>query len=262
MQDFIREESETLRLNKALSVAGFCSRRKADELIKQGKIEINEKLVTEPGIKVAPSTDKVKVQGKKVNIFTPAEKDYTYILLNKPIQVISSSQDPQGRETVLDILPAALRQQKLVPVGRLDYMSEGLLLLSNDGEFINKVTHPGFEIPKKYLVRIKGEVDNKKTGQLQNGMTLQDGEKLAPVEVRKLKKEKNNTFLLELVLHQGKNRQIRRMCRDLDLTILKLQRTKQGPIELAWLRPGEFRYLREKEVNELKLLAKKNINAR
>ena len=249
--------SNTLRLNKALSVAGFCSRRKADELIKQGKIEINGDLVTEPGIKVDPHSDKVEVQGKKVDIFTPAEVDYTYILLNKPIQVISSTQDPQGRETVLDILPTALKSKKLVPAGRLDYMSEGLLLLSNDGDFINKITHPGFEIPKKYLLRIKEEVDNKKIEQLENGMTLRDGEKLAPVQVDMLKKEKSGSSLLELVLHQGKNRQIRRMCLDLDLTILKLQRTQQGPIELASLRPGEFRYLTEKEVNELKHLAKK-----
>lgn len=262
MQESINETSRTLRLNKALSAIGFCSRRKADELIKQGKIKINGKLVTEPGIKVDPESDKVQVQGKKVDIFTPAEMDYTYILLNKPIQVICSTHDPQGRETVLDILPESLRKKKLVPAGRLDYMSEGLLLLSNDGDFINKITHPGFETPKKYLVRIKGDVDNEKVKELENGMTLHDGERLAPVEVDKIKKEKTNTFLMQLILHQGKNRQIRRMCRDLNLTILKLQRTKQGPIELTSLRPGEFRYLTDKEVNELKQLAKKNINSR
>ena len=257
MQESINETSQEMRLNKALSVAGFCSRRKADELIKQGKVEINGELITEPGIKVDPKNDRVEIQGKQVDIFSPTQRDYTYILLNKPIQVISSTHDPEGRETILDILPDSLAKQKLVPAGRLDYMSEGLLMLSNDGDFINKITHPGYEIPKKYLVRIRGEVDKDKIREIENGMTLQDGEKLAPVGIEKVSREKGKTFLLELFLHQGKNRQIRRMCRDLDLTVLKLQRTRQGPIELDSLPPGKFRYLTNQEINELKQIRKK-----
>ncbi len=236
-----------MRLNKFLSHAGVCSRRKADEFIKQGRVKINSCVVKELGTKVDPFKDKIEVDGK---LITPYIK-FVYIALNKPTRVISSVFDPQGRRTVIDLVPKTFRNKAIVPVGRLDFMSEGLILLTNDKELIHKLTHPRHHIPKIYMVSVKGDVTEDKLDIMRKGMVLRDSTKLAPVKV-KIKNRKGREFLLEMVLVQGINRQIRRMCHDLDLSILKLERISIGPISLGELKPGSYRHLSNREIKALK----------
>lgn len=236
----------TIRLNKALAHAGYCSRRAADELIAAGKVQVNGKQA-EAGQQVS-LTDQIKVEGKpvKLNINEP----YRYIMLHKPVHVVSTAKDPQNRQTVLDILPENLRYSRVYPVGRLDYFSEGLLLLTDDGELTFRLTHPGWHIPRVYEVKVRGVVEEAKLQTMRAGMTLQEGEKLAPVEVEVEAVERGDS-VLKLILHQGINRQIRRMCRDLDLTILYLRRVEIGPLKLGALPLGEARRLTEQEINLL-----------
>ena len=241
----------SLRLNKALASAGVCSRRAADELIAAGKVLVNN-LPASPGQQVIPHLDQITVNGTPV-LFDDEGEAHTYILLHKPIQVVCTAKDPQGRETVLDILPSQWRSTRIYPVGRLDYFSEGLLLLTDDGELTFRLTHPGWHMPRVYEVKVRGEVTEAKLARMRAGMTLQEGETLAPIEVEiKLRegREGEDTILL-LTLHQGINRQIRRMCRDLDLTILYLRRIKMGPLNLGSLGKGLARILSEEEVAEL-----------
>lgn len=233
-------------------MAGYCSRRKADQFILQGTVQVNKTYVSKPGTKIHPDRDRIKIMGKEIFIPAPEKTQYTYLALNKPRYVISSRYDPQGRKTVLDLLPQKLSEQKVVPAGRLDFMSEGLLLLSNDGDFINYITHPSFSITKTYRVRVRGDITREKTNRLQQGMILKNGERLAPVEIRRIKKGKNKIFFLELVLHQGKNRQIRRLCKDLGLTVLRLKRSSQGAVDLSKIPPGEYRHLSQREIRSFK----------
>ncbi len=236
-----------MRLNKALAAAGLCSRRKADELIADGLVCVNGKLVTEMGLQVDPEQDAITVNGTPLT--QPDNASYTYLLLHKPIQVVSTAYDPEGRPTVLDILPASFKAKRLYPVGRLDYFSEGLLLLTDDGDLTHRLTHPRYHLPKCYEVHLR-EIPTKGMMQaMRKGMTLSEGEKLAPVEASL---SEADPHILFLTLHQGINRQIRRMCRDLHLTILSLRRTSVGGIQLGALPPGECRPLSPEEVALLK----------
>ena len=243
------KNNTSLRLNKALAATGICSRRAADELIAAGKVMVNN-LPANPGQQVVPGVDKITVNGQPV-FFEQNKEPYTYILLHKPIQVVCTAKDPQGRETVLDILPTQWRASRIYPVGRLDYFSEGLLLLTDDGDLTFRLTHPGWHMPRVYEVKVRGEVTNAKLASMRKGMTLQEGEVLAPVEVE-VKSQLNDATVLLLTLHQGINRQIRRMCRDLDLTILYLRRIKMGPLSLGSLEKGLARMLSDDEVAELR----------
>lgn len=237
-----------IRLNKFLAQAGLSSRRGADALILAGQVRVNGQQVTQPGIQVEPGVDEVLCRGQRIEI---AKDRFRYILLHKPVHIVCTTRDPQKRKTILDLLPPALQQQRIVPVGRLDYMSEGLLLLTNDGQLTWRLTHPKFEHPKEYKVWVRQAVGEKELYTMRQGMVLAEGEVLAPVQVRAYPL-KNNQTLLRMVLIQGLNRQIRRMCRDLGLTILKLQRVAMGPIKLGNLAPGAWRELSIKEVQQLK----------
>ncbi len=245
------EKSPLLRINKYLSECGAASRRGADELILAGRVQLNGVVVAEPGVRVDPEKDRVLVDGQLVNHpFACGGRDLT-ILLHKPVQVVTTRSDPQGRQTVFDILPAEYRNERLLHVGRLDYFSEGLLLLTTDGELANRLIHPRWHLPKVYHVLVRGSVSDIKLGIMRDGMTLKEGEKLAPVKVDILRKDDGGVWL-EMTLLQGLNRQIRRMCRDLSLTVLKLIRVRQGPLGLGTLNPGQCRPLTPAEVRGLR----------
>ncbi len=235
----------SVRINKALADAGICSRRKAEELISAGKVFVNGQCVTNLGHKVTRH-DIVKVNGKTLQ----QKQEFSYLMLHKPVQTMCTASDPERRSTIFDILPRQWQEKRLFTVGRLDYFSEGLILLTDDGHFSQRLAHPRYHLPKVYHVLVREAVNNGHIATMQKGMTLSEGETLAPIKARVLQKDVRST-LLELTLHQGINRQIRRMCRDLGLTILRLVRVAQGPIELGRLAVGKARPLTEKELSAL-----------
>lgn len=242
-----------MRLNKALAAAGVCSRRAADDLIRAGAVSVNETVTTELGTRINPATDTVAVRGKTIRLFADDATDSrVYLMLHKPIQVVSTVNDPQNRTTVLDLLPDAYRGERLYPVGRLDFFSEGLLLLTNDGDLANRLMHPRYHLPRVYEARLREIPTEAMLATMRRGMTLREGERLAPVEVTR-KRDDERTLLL--TLRQGINRQIRRMCRDMNLTILRLCRTGLGPLSLGDLPKGKCRPLTEKELAALKKTA-------
>lgn len=249
------EESIKIRLNKFIAQCGISSRRGADDLVFAGKVMVNDTIADSPGIKVVPNSDSVKVNGKTIQL-PGSGKDIT-ILLHKPIETVTTASDPQGRETVLDLLPNEIRKMRPFPVGRLDFYSEGLLLLTTDGDLCYRLTHPKYHLPKVYRVTIRGSVPEKTLKIMRTGMTLDDGEELAPTKIEVIHSIAG-TQTLELTLIQGVNRQIRRMCDETGLTILKLSRFKQGPVELGNLKRGEWRELTAKEVAALKKAVKLN----
>ena len=254
------EESATLRINHFLARAGLCSRRKADELIAAQKVRINGEIAT-PGGRVT-AADKVSLDGKNIpwpgagsevsSATNEGQTQFTYILLNKPVQVVSTVSDPQGRTTVLDLLPEDLQRLRLFPVGRLDYFSQGLLILTNDGDLTYRLTHPKWHMPKVYRVLVRGRVTESALRAMREGMVLSEGESLAPMECRVLRVTTKNDTWLEMTLHQGINRQIRRMLRDLNLTILVLERVQHGPLSLGDLDKGKWRHLTPEEVAALR----------
>lgn len=236
-----------LRLNKAIAQAGLASRRAADAMIQEGRVTVNGVVVTEPGTRIDPAADAVAVDD--IPLSKPATQGHTYLLCNKPVRVVSTARDPQGRQTVIDLLPPKFAASRLYPVGRLDYFSEGLLLLTDDGEMTLRLTHPRYHLPKTYRVTVREEPSRAMLETMRRGMTLAEGEKLAPISVKLLD---GRGFVLEMVLNQGINRQIRRMCRDLGLTILRLIRTAIGPLHLGDLAPGAVRELSPNELTALK----------
>ncbi len=245
----------TVRINKALADAGMCSRRKAEEYIVKGRVMVNGVVVTDLAHKVG-TDDSIHVDGQKISRNTK----HTYLILHKPIQSICTANDPEGRTTIFDILPPAWQSERLFTVGRLDYFSEGVLIITNDGHMAQKLAHPSHHLPKTYHVTIREKVTEEHIELMKKGMRLAEGEVLAPIKARLLKHKSdvhNDAYILEMTLQQGINRQIRRMCRDLHLTILKLVRVAQGPICLGDLPVGHARALTEKEVD----LLKKNLSA-
>ncbi len=239
-----------IRINKALADAGICSRRKAEEYITAGRVSVNGATVTDLAHKVSPH-DSIHVDGKAVTRHT----QNISLLLHKPIHTICTANDPDGRTTIFDILPPPWRDTRLFTVGRLDYFSEGLLIITNDGHLAQKLAHPRHHLPKTYHVCVREEITQEHLAIMRKGMRLAEGELLAPVEARILKQsadEQRYGNILEMTLHQGINRQIRRMCRDLNLTILKLVRVAQGPVRLGELPVGKVRNLTETELALLK----------
>ncbi|GAB1410434.1 pseudouridine synthase [Desulfovibrionales bacterium] len=241
--------SPHVRLNKFLAEAGLASRRGADALIQAGRVRVNGEVQTEPGTRVVPGQDTVLCDGKPVGVHTGRP---LYIMLHKPVHVVCTVRDPQQRTTVLDLVPGALRTQRLFPVGRLDYMSEGLLLLTNDGELTLRLTHPRHEHPKIYEASIRGAVSESALHAMRLGMRLREGEVLAPVEVQIVTGTWEQDTVLRMVLRQGVNRQIRRMCRDLGLTILRLRRVALGPLLLGDLPSGAWRHLSASELRAVR----------
>ena len=210
---------DKIRLQKYLAEAGIASRRKAEELILQGKVSVNGKIITELGTKVMPGVDKVTYNGKEVN----EKEDYLYIILNKPIGYVTTAKDQFGRDSVLDLVKT---NKRVVPVGRLDMFTSGALILTNDGDFVYKVTHPKHEIEKTYTVTIKGIVTNEEVNKLRIGVKIEDYiTKPAKVKILKTDEEKNQSRL-EITIHEGKNRQVRKMCEAIGHKVLALHRSK------------------------------------
>ncbi|MDR2125159.1 MAG: rRNA pseudouridine synthase [Desulfovibrio sp.] len=247
----MRAEITQIRLNRALATVGICSRRKADVLIRAGAVAVNGSVVLEPGRRVNPLSDTLSVRGQAVRLRADeTADDYCYIMLNKPVQVLSTVHDPQGRPCVPDYLPEEFRRKRLYPVGRLDFFSEGLILLTNDGYLTHALTHPSRHIPRYYRLTVRETPTPAVPALMRAGMTLSEGDTLMPVEA-----ELVGEHVMTLVLRQGVNRQIRRMCRDLDLTVLRLERTGFGPLSLGDLPKGRCRPLSRAEVTALRKAA-------
>lgn len=236
---------EQIRLQKYLAEAGIASRRKCEEYIVQGKVKVNGKIQVELGTKINTEKDKVEYNGKLVEI---KNKEYVYILLNKPIDYVTTVKDQFNRNTVLDLVKT---NERIVPVGRLDMYTSGALILTNDGDFVYKITHPKHEITKTYTVTIKGNITKEEVKKLENGVNI--GEFVtskAKVKILKIDEEQNKSRL-EITIHEGKNRQIRRMCEAIDKKVLALHRSKIGNIGVKDLKLGTWRYLKKIEVDEL-----------
>lgn len=220
-----------MRIHKYLAHAGIASRRHAEELVAAGKVTVNGQ-PAKIGQSIDATRDTVAVDGQPVT-GTSAQ---VYFLVNKPRFYISSASDPQGRATVLSLVPFT---GHLYPVGRLDYESEGLLLLTNDGDLAYRLTHPKFEIPKTYRVQVKGRLTPARRKQLEQGVSL-DGHRTAPAQIEAITQEDTRTWF-DITIHEGRNRQVRRMCQAVDLPVTRLIRLKLGEYELGDLKPGEYR---------------------
>ena len=235
---------EEMRLQKYLALCGIASRRKCEELILNGKVEVNGKIVTELGTKVILNKDNVKYNGKTVNL----EEEKVYILLNKPIGYITTSKEQFGRDKVLDLVKI---NKRIVPVGRLDMYTSGAIILTNDGDFVNKLTHPSHEIEKTYNVTLKGIVTKEDIENLKNGVEIDDGyiTKKAKAKILKIDEEKKISRI-QITIHEGKNRQIRKMCETIGKKVLALHRCKIGDLDVKDLKLGQWRYLTKKEVEK------------
>lgn len=227
-----------MRLQKFMADCGVASRRKCEELILQGRVSVNGQVVTQLGTQV-DSGDTVLFDGKKLK----AEDKKAYIMLYKPDKVVSTASDPEGRKTVLDLVDVPFR---LYPVGRLDYHTEGLILLVNDGTAAYQLTHPKFEIEKEYLCVIAGEISTQEVLKLCSGVVL-DGEKTAPAKVKVVDKTEHTTSL-SVIIHEGKNRQVRRMFEAVGKKVIHLTRMRHGEIMLSGLKKGQWRYLSKDEI--------------
>lgn len=238
------------RLQKILSQAGICSRREAEARILAGRVMVNGQVVTELGVKVDPAKDEIAVDGKRIT----AQK-LMYILLNKPSGVVTTLSDPQGRKHVAELLQGV--SERVYPVGRLDYHTQGLLLLTNDGDLANRLMHPRHHVDKTYVVKTSGAVSEDRLDILRTGINLSDGI-TAPALIRVLRVDNEQSFsMVEVTIHEGKNRQIRRMFEAIGYPVQKLERTKIAFLTLQDLPTGAFRHLTKDEVNSLKKLAKK-----
>lgn len=236
------------RLQKIIANAGVASRRKAEELILEGSVTVNGQVVRELGAKADPEKDAIKVKGKLIH--QPQKK--TYIVLNKPRGYITSMSDPQGRPVVTELLKGV--RARVYPVGRLDYESEGLLILTDDGTLAHTLMHPSHETPKTYVAKVKGVLEDKEVGRLEKGIRLREGV-TAPAVVKRVKKTDSNSWI-EITVHEGRYRQVRRMLDEVRHSVLRLIRIRYGPIELADLPPGKYRYLTPQEVKKLKEMGK------
>ncbi|WP_273701740.1 pseudouridine synthase [Tepidanaerobacter acetatoxydans] len=233
-----------MRLQKYLSQAGVDSRRACEDIILQGKVSVNGKTIKKLGTKVNPETDIIKVNGKVCSL----KYDFIYILINKPKGILTTVKDPLGRPTVLDLLPEFC--ERVFPVGRLDKETEGLLILTNDGEVTYKLTHPKYKVIKIYVAHVKGIVGNNKIKALEKGVTLEDGV-TAPAKANILKVLRNST-IIKLEIHEGRKRQVRRMCDSIGHPIIELKRTQIGDISIKGLKPGEWRLLSQREIDYIK----------
>jgi len=233
-----------VRLQKYLAEAGVASRRKSEQLITEGHVSVNGVVVTELGTKVNEETDSVAVDGKQVQ---PEEKT-VYLLMNKPVGYITTVEDTHNRKTVMDLLSGV--KERVYPVGRLDADTRGLLLFTNDGEFAFRMTHPKFKMEKTYLAEVKGIISENELQQLRDGVELEDG-LTAPAKVELLRRDKYRS-VIELRIHEGKNRQVRRMCAAVNHEVLQLKRTEMGPLNLKGVAEGAYRHLTPQEAELLR----------
>lgn len=228
------------RLQKYLASCGVASRRASEELIKAGRVKVNGEVVTELGTKVQVGIDKVSVDGKEVS----QEEDYVYLLLNKPEGYVTTASDPQGRPTVYDLITDV--PQRVFSIGRLDVDTEGLLLLTNDGELAYRLTHPKFAVSKVYHALVTGKPSEEKLERLRNGVQLDDGP-TKPCQVKVLRRFNHKT-LLEITISEGRNRQVRRMCQAINNPIIHLERVKIENVELKDVKRGHYRKLTIEEL--------------
>ena len=236
---------DEIRLQKFLANQGVCSRRKAEEHILNGDVQVNSKTVTQLGTKIIPNKDEVTFQGKKITLSNDKK---VYILLNIPIGYVTTTKDQFGRDTVLDLVKV---KESILPVGRLDMYTSGAIILTNDGEFIYKITHPKYEIEKTYNVTLKGKITDEDVQKLRDGVEIEDYTSgKAKVRILKIDEEKNISRL-EITIHEGKNREVRKMCDAVGKKVLALHRSKIGNIGVKDIKLGQWRYLKEKEVNSL-----------
>lgn len=235
---------EPIRLQKFLADSGIASRRKCEELIVQGKISVNGKIITELGTKVNPEIDKIVYDGKQIE---NKIEQFVYILLNKPIGVVTTVKDQFHRQSVLDIVKIP---QRVVPVGRLDMYTSGALILTNDGQFVYKLTHPKHEITKTYNTTVVGKVTEEDVENLKKGVKIEDyTTKPARVRILKIDQEKNLSRL-EIIIHEGRNRQVRKMCEAIGKKVIALHRSKIGEIAVKDLKIGTWRYLKKSEIEK------------
>jgi pseudouridine synthase len=238
-----------VRLNKLLSTAGVASRRAADELIRQGRVEVNGRVVETLGVKADPESDVIKVDGRRIK--PPAVR--RYLLLYKPRGVVSTRTDPQRRTTVVDLATRAGIAGYLYPVGRLDYDSEGLIILTNDGEFAERVLHPRYELDRTYEAEVEGVPDERDLERLRRGIEI-DGRRTGKARVKLLsvsRTKDGERARLELVLREGRNRQVRYMCDAIAHPVARLKRTRIGTITAKGVGPGELRDLTQAEIRAL-----------
>ena len=235
------------RLQKLIAAAGIASRRHAEELIAAGRVTVNGKVVKELGSKADPEKDHIKVNGKLINPQLQA-REKVYVLLNKPKGYLSSVSDPEGRPLVTELLPPSLG--KVHPVGRLDFNTEGLLLLTNDGEFTNFITAARNRVEKVYEVKVKGVPTDSGIQRLRRGIVLDDGTRTAPAKIEKLNETQTNAWY-EVLLHQGRNQQVRRMFEIIGHSVLKLRRVSIGFLRDDKMKPGAWRLRSPVEVKRL-----------
>ena len=236
------------RLQKVIANLGYCSRRHAEELISKGEVKVNGKVVTELGTKVKKG-DTIEIE----NTILDNNKDYEYYILNKPREVVTTTKDEHGRKTVIDLIDTTTR---IYPVGRLDYDTTGILLLTNDGELANKLMHPKNNIDKTYIAKVEGIVTGYAIKKLREGVVI-DGYKTSPARVKLKKVDKNkNTSLVEITIHEGKNHQVKKMFESVGYQVSKLKRTNYANLDLTNLRVGEYRKLSNKEIAILYSLVK------
>lgn len=235
-------ENTTIRLNKYLANQGVAARRDIKQLVKAQNVTVNGKRVTEPGVRIDPQKDIIQLNGRRI-----MPPKLVYYLLNKPKGIISTTADEYGRKNVLSLIPT---KQRIYPVGRLDKDTSGLIILTNDGELTNRLTHPKFHVYKVYRLSIKGRVNKAQLHAFRNGVLLDDGI-TAPAQIKIITESPTGT-LLEVTLHEGKNRQIRRMCETVSMDLVNLQRVKFGPIGMEGLKLGQYRELTDKEIKQLR----------
>ena len=230
------------RLQKVMAHAGVASRRKSEEIIAAGRVKVNGKKVTEMGIKVDPQKDIIEVDGKEIS-----KEKKVYYKLYKPTGYVTTVEDPQGRNTVLDLLNDT--NQRIYPVGRLDMDSSGLLILTNDGDLTYKITHPSHEFEKEYEVVVNGKLNSDNLNLFKQGIKLKEG-KTSPARIYKINEDSKNTTY-KVIIHEGMNRQIRRMFDKLGFNVVSLKRVRIGNITLGSLRPAEYKQISKEDLKDL-----------
>lgn len=239
-------EKDGIRLQKYMALCGVASRRASEELIKNGQVQVNGKVVLEMGMVVDPLKDKISVDGKVVK----PEKNKVYIMLNKPVGIVTSLKDEKGRTVVTDLIDGV--DERIYPVGRLDSDTSGLLLLTNDGELAFKLTHPSKRIFKKYIAIVEGLPNKGELERLRNGIKI-DGRVTSKAKVKVLKNFGEDS-ILEIQIYEGRNRQVKKMCEAVDHPVKKLKRIEFGELVLGGLEPGNWRHLNDEEMTFLRSL--------
>ena len=242
--------STNVRLQKVIAAAGLASRRQAEHLIQSGRVTVNGKVVTMLGTCINPSNDHVKVNGRHLK---PPAPD-VFLILHKPVEYLSTLSDPLKRPTIGNLIEKI--SVRVFPVGRLDYDSEGLLLLTNNGGIAQACLHPRNHVPKTYLAKVKGVLTNQEIAHLEQGLLLDDGP-TAPARVRKIRKVQVNSWI-ELTIHEGRKHQVKRMLETVGHPVIRLKRVRFGPLHLGDLPPGQFRYLTDQEANALRTLHRRS----